>query len=109
MSDVQAVLARCKWLFDEVVMMLAVSFWVGQIIGQTIGTIVALCCLPNLLAASFLTFQVVKGQPAYKWALTTLLSLTACVVCSDFECPLASWKGSMDNGEVHACIIMTQS
>lgn len=56
----EIVLARCKWLVDELIMMLATSFWVGQIIGQTIGTVIALCCLPHLLAVSFLAFQVNK-------------------------------------------------
>lgn len=60
MADLLAVLASCKELWLEVIRMLAVSFWVGQIIGQTIGTIVALYFLPNLLAVSFLAFQILN-------------------------------------------------
>ena len=62
MADLLAVLASCKELWLEVIRMLAVSFWVGQIIGQTIGTIVALYFLPNLFAVSFLAFQVRQAQ-----------------------------------------------
>ncbi len=72
MTDLQAVLASCKELLLEVIRMLAVSFWVGQIIGQTIGTIVALYFLPNLLAVSFLAFQVWQALPTVTvcWSTT---------------------------------------
>lgn len=45
------------WL-DELLAVLAISYWVGSIVGQTLGTVVALCCLPNKIAVLFLAWQV---------------------------------------------------
>ena len=47
------------WL-DELLAVLAISYWVGSIVGQTLGTVVALCCLPNKIAVLFLAWQVGK-------------------------------------------------
>ena len=60
--DIEALIDNCQWAVHEVIMMLAVSFWVGQIVGQTIGTVLALCYLPNWWAVSFLAFQVSNQQ-----------------------------------------------
>lgn len=45
------------WL-DELLAVLAISYWVGSIVGQTLGTVIALCCLPNKIAVLFLAWQV---------------------------------------------------
>lgn len=46
-----------SWL-DELLAVLAISYWVGSIFGQTLGTVVALFCLPNKYAVLFLAWQV---------------------------------------------------
>ena len=46
-----------SWL-DELLAVLAISYWVGSIVGQTLGTVIALCCLPNKYAVLFLAWQV---------------------------------------------------
>ena len=50
-----------NWL-DELLAVLAISYWVGSIVGQTLGTVIALCCLPNKIAVLFLAWQVGKRR-----------------------------------------------
>lgn len=49
------------WL-DDFLAVLAISYWVGSIVGQTLGTVIALCCLPNTVAVLFLAWQVGKRR-----------------------------------------------
>lgn len=58
-----------SWL-DELLAVLAISYWVGSIVGQTLGTVIALCCLPNKYAVLFLAWQVrwlIVGQGGPLW------------------------------------------
>lgn len=60
MSDaLQAMIAAFKGWLDELLVILAISYWVGQIVGQTLGSVVALFCLPNKFAVLFLAWQVI--------------------------------------------------
>lgn len=51
--------AFLNWL-DESLAVLAISYWVGSLFVQTIGTVIALCCLPSKLAVLYLAWQVLE-------------------------------------------------
>ena len=69
-----------SWL-DELLAVLAISYWVGSIVGQTLGTVIALCCLPNKYAVLFLAWQVCwvivvqQGGPLWLFHLSVLLQV----------------------------------
>ena len=57
-QHMQTVYAQLCERGRELLQMLAIGFFVGQIFGQTLGTIVALCFLPHPISVLFLALQV---------------------------------------------------
>ena len=56
--ELDTVLSQLQSMWHEVVMTLAVSFWVGNILAQTFASVVALLYLPRWWAVAILLMQV---------------------------------------------------